>query len=89
MVLPKVGYGVHGFECGVGKADLVVTHGKSQKDKINELGSACFAAETGQTLTDFYSKDRFGSPDATEKKSRGGTSKASDKHASSEMSPAL
>jgi len=31
----------------------------AQKDRINELGSAHFAAETGQTLTDFYSIDRF------------------------------
>jgi len=26
---------------------------------MNELGSARFAAETGQTLTDFHSIDRF------------------------------
>jgi len=44
----------------------------AQKDRINELGSAHFAAETGQTLTDFYSIDRFGSPsDVAEKWSRG------------------
>ena len=28
MVLPNAGYGVHGFRCGVGKADLGVSHGK-------------------------------------------------------------
>jgi hypothetical protein len=40
----------------------------AQKDRIIELRSVCFAAETGQTLTDFYSIDRFGSPlDAAEK----------------------
>ena len=39
----------------------------AQKDRINELRSAQFAAETGQTLTHFYSIDRFGSdPDAAE-----------------------
>ena len=43
-----------------------------QKDRINELGSVHFAAETGQTLTDFYSIDRFGSsPDVAEKRSKG------------------
>ena len=46
----------------------IITALNIQKDKINELGSARFAAETGQTLTDFYSIDRFGSPpDAAEK----------------------
>ena len=43
----------------------------AQKDRINELGSVHFTAETGQTLTDFYSIDRFGSPpDAAEKQDR-------------------
>src|ERR1700690_1295242 len=55
-----------------------------------ELGSVRFAAETGQTLTDFYSIDRFGSPpDAAEKRSRGRKSKASGKHVSNEISPTL
>ena len=31
----------------------IITALNAQKDKINELGSARFAAETGQTLTDF------------------------------------
>ena len=62
----------------------------AQKDRINELGSAHFAAETGQTLTHFYSIDRFGSPpDAAEKQSRGRKSKASGKHVSNEISPSL
>jgi len=61
----------------------------AQKDRINELGSVRFAAETGQTLTHFYSIDRFGKPpDAAEKRSKGRKS-ASGKHASSEISPAL
>ena len=68
----------------------IITALNAQKDRINELGSACFAAETGKTLTDFYSIDRFGSPpDATEKKSRGRILKASGKHVSNEISPAL
>ena len=32
----------------------------TQKDRINELGSVHFSAEAGQTLTDLYSIDRFG-----------------------------
>src|ERR1700723_4767675 len=38
----------------------IITALNAQKDRINELGSVRFAAETGQTLTDFYSIDRFG-----------------------------
>jgi PIF1-like helicase len=46
----------------------IITALNAQKDRINELGSARFAAKTGQTLTPFYSIDRFGSrPDAAEK----------------------
>ena len=68
----------------------IITAFNAQKDRINELGSAHFAAEIGQTLTDFYSIDRFGSPpDAAEKKSRGRKSKASGKHVSNEISSAL
>jgi len=68
----------------------IITAFNAQKDRINELGSARFTAETGQTLTDFYSIDRFGTPpDAAEKKSRGRKSKASGKHVSNEISPAL
>src|SRR6202790_4921789 len=64
----------------------IITALNAQKDRINELGSVRFAAETGQTLTDFYSIDRFGSsPDAAEKRSRGRKSKASGKHVSNEI----
>ena len=43
----------------------IITALNAQKDRINELGSIRFAAETYQTLTHFYSIDRFGSgPDA-------------------------
>ena len=46
----------------------IITALNDQKDGINKLGSAHFTAETGQTLTDFYSIDRFSSPpDAAEK----------------------
>src|ERR1700683_4816436 len=63
----------------------IITTLSIQKDKINELGSARFATETGQTLTDFYSIDRFGSPpDAAEKRSKGRKSKTSGKHMSNE-----
>src|SRR6202789_1101107 len=68
----------------------IITALSAQKDRINELGSVCFAAETGQTLTDFYSIDRFGSPpDAAEKKTKGRKSKASGKYVSNEISSAL
>src|ERR1700727_577246 len=68
----------------------IITALNAQKDRINELGSVRFAAETGQTLTDFYSIDRFGSPpDAAEKQSRGRKSKASKRNVSNEISPAL
>src|SRR5882762_743607 len=44
----------------------------------------------GQTLTHFYSIDIFGSPpDVAEKRSKSKKSKASDKHISDEISPAL
>src|SRR6267154_2022701 len=46
----------------------IITALNAQKDRINELGSAHFATETGQTLTDFYSIDRFGSPSDTAEK---------------------
>jgi len=46
----------------------IITALNTQKDRINELGSVRFAAETGQTLTHFFSIDRFGNPpDAAEK----------------------
>ena len=68
----------------------IITALNAQKDRINELGSARFAAEMGQTLTHFYSIDRFGSPpDAAEKRSRGRKSKAASKHMSNEISLTL
>jgi hypothetical protein len=68
----------------------IITALNAQKDRINELGSVRFAAETGQTLTHFYSIDRFCSPpDAAVKQPRGKKSKASGKHMSSEISLAL
>jgi hypothetical protein len=68
----------------------IITALNAQKDRINELGSVWFAAETGQTLTHFYSIDRFGSPpDAAEKRPRGRKSKASGKHVSNEISSSL
>jgi uncharacterized protein YchJ len=46
----------------------IITALNIHKDRINELGSVQFAAETGQTLTHFYSIDRFGNPpDVVEK----------------------
>ena len=43
-----------------------------------------------QARLNFYSFDRFGSPpDAAEKRSRGRKSKATGKHVSKEISPAL
>ena len=38
----------------------IVTALNVQKDKINQLGSELFSAETGQVLTSFYSVDQFG-----------------------------
>src|SRR5882762_1081712 len=59
----------------------IITSLNVQKDRINELGSVRFAAETGQTLTHFYSIDRFGSPpDVAEKRSKSKKSKASAKN---------
>jgi hypothetical protein len=60
----------------------IITALNAQKDRINELGSTQFAAETGQTLTHFNSIDRFGSPpDAAEKWPKG--------KKSNQISPAL
>jgi hypothetical protein len=38
----------------------IITALNIHKDKLNELGSERFAADTGQTLTSFYSVDHFG-----------------------------
>ena len=37
----------------------IITAWNSQKDRINELGSAQFAKETNQQLMDFYSTDKW------------------------------
>jgi len=61
-----------------------------RKTELMNLGVYILLAETGQTLTHFYSIDRFGNPpDAAEKRSGGRKLKASGKHVSSEISPAL
>ena len=44
----------------------IITNLNSQKDKINRLGSLRFAAETGQTLTHFFSMDSVSSNDRDE-----------------------
>ena len=68
----------------------IITSLNAQKDKINELGSRRFAAETNQSLTHFHSVDHFGnSPDVSEKKRRGRKSKRTSKHSSSAISPWL
>src|ERR1700683_145780 len=68
----------------------IITALNAQKDKINELGSRRFAAETNQILTHFHSVDHFGnSPDVSEKKHRGRKSKRAGKHSSNAISPWL
>ena len=37
----------------------IITAWNSQKDRINDLGSAQFAKETNQQLMDFYSTDKW------------------------------
>ncbi|KAF8240299.1 hypothetical protein L208DRAFT_1234045 [Tricholoma matsutake] len=48
----------------------IITAFNASKDRINQLGSEHFAKETGQTLTHFYSVDKFGEEEnpATENK---------------------
>ncbi|KAF8240564.1 hypothetical protein L208DRAFT_1232268 [Tricholoma matsutake] len=48
----------------------IITAFNASKDIINQLGSEHFAKETGQTLTHFYSVDKFGEEEnpATENK---------------------
>ena len=38
----------------------IITGLNAEKDRLNELGSKCFAQDTKQTLTDFYSIDTLG-----------------------------
>jgi len=49
----------------------VITARNAQRDRINELGCEQFAAENGQTLTSFYSIDRWRNPDEKRKGGRG------------------
>jgi len=68
----------------------IITALNAQKDRLNELGSVRFAAETGQTLTHFFSIDRFGNPpDVAERRPKSKKSKTSGKHVSNDISPAL
>ena len=48
----------------------IITGLNVHKDRINQLGSERFAAETGQKLTDFYSVDRFGEEDDPSKEKK-------------------
>jgi hypothetical protein len=52
----------------------IITAFNAQKDKINQLGSERFAAENNQTLTTFYSIDKWKEPEPKPKK-RGGPPK--------------
>src|ERR1700720_288397 len=68
----------------------IITALNAQKDRINELGSVRFAAEMGQSLTHFYSIDRFGSPpDVADNRPKRKKSKVSGKHVSDEISHTL
>jgi hypothetical protein len=49
----------------------IITARNAQKDRINELGCERFAAENNQTLTSFYSIDRWKNPDQGEKRGSG------------------
>jgi len=49
----------------------IITARNAQKDRINELGCERFAAENNQTLTSFYSIDRWKNHDGDGKRSRG------------------
>jgi uncharacterized protein DUF6570/helitron helicase-like protein/PIF1-like helicase len=48
----------------------IITNLNSQKDEINRLGSLRFAAETGQTLTHFFSVDNVVTKEAEENEQR-------------------
>lgn len=48
----------------------IITNLNSQKDEINRLGSLRFAAETGQTLTHFFSIDSLPSKEPEENQQR-------------------
>jgi hypothetical protein len=57
----------------------IITNLNSQKDEINRLGSLRFAAETGQTLTHFFSIDSIVSKEPDENQQRN-KYKAGQKH---------
>jgi len=46
----------------------IITAFNSQKDRINQLGCERFAAENNQTLTSFYSIDRWRDPEESRRK---------------------
>ena len=48
----------------------IITAFNAQKDKINQLSCERFAAENNQTLTSFYSIDRWKDPEISRKKKR-------------------
>jgi hypothetical protein len=48
----------------------IITATNAQKDKINQLGTVRFAAKNNQTLTEFYSVDRWKDPDRRKKNNR-------------------
>ena len=49
----------------------IITARNAQKDRINELGCERFAAENNQTLTSFYSIDRWRNPEQRKKRGSG------------------
>jgi hypothetical protein len=48
----------------------IITAWNAHKDKLNELGSSRFAAETGQELVHFYSVDKLSQGDEDKKETR-------------------
>jgi hypothetical protein len=53
----------------------IITGHNAQRDKINELGCERFASENNQTLTSFYSIDRWRNPDDRRKGASGRSKK--------------
>jgi hypothetical protein len=53
----------------------IITSLNTQKDQLNDLGSARFAMDTGQTLTHFFSIDKRGAATTICKKKRTATTK--------------
>ena len=46
----------------------IITSLNTQKDQVNELCSICFAQETGQQLTHFFSINKLGNVGLEQKK---------------------